>query len=590
VGGGGGARGWTLMVRASFWRRWVFSVDHKTIAKQYLLTGLVMALVGGWLAQGMRAQLAWPYHDLPFFGVVDPARYNAFLTMHGTIMLFWVAMPILLGAFGNFLIPLMIGAGDMAFPRLNMMSYWTFLASTLVLLASFFVASGPAAGGWTTYPPLAAVPGYTGVERGTDLWIIAVMLEFISVLMGGINFLTTAINMRARGLRMMDLPLMVWMQLVSAVLFMLSVGPLLGGALMLFLDRNFGSGFFDPAKGGDPLLFQHLFWFFGHPEVYVILLPGLGVVAEVLTSGARKPLFGYRMIVWSVLVSGLLSFLVWAHHQFVSGMDPRLALPFAVTTLLISVPFAVQLFSFIATLWRGSIRYTPAMLFAVGTLANFLIGGTTGIFLGAAAADIYFHDTYFVVAHFHYTLFPAVILAMFAGMYHWFPKMFGRLMHSGLGTVHFWLTLVFFNLTFLPQFLLGLAGHPRRVADPSQFDLLLGGAQRYNLISTLGAFGLFVAQTPFIFNFFWSLARGRRAAANPWEATTLEWLAASPPGHGNFAGEVVALRGPYEYSVPGAAQDWLPQGRIRDNGAGESEAPATLRKASTGTVGGAPQD
>jgi len=544
------------------WR--VFSLDHKTIAKQYLLTGLVMAIVGGWLAQGMRAQLAWPYRDFPFFGLIEPGRYNALVTMHGTIMLFWVAMPILLGAFGNFLIPLMIGARDMAFPRLNMLSFWTFLLSTFVLLASFFVEAGPAAGGWTAYPPLSAVPGYTGVDLGTDLWIVAVALEFISVLMGGINFLTTTINLRARGMRMMDLPLVVWMQLVSSVLFMLSVGPLIAGAAMLFLDRHAGSGFFDPAKGGDPLLWQHLFWFFGHPEVYVILLPGLGIVAEVLTAGARKTLFGYTMIVWSVIVSGLLSFLVWSHHQFVSGLDPRFAMPFALTTILISVPFAVQLFALIATLWRGSIRYSPAMLFAVGTIATFLVGGTTGIALGASAADIYFHDTYFVVAHFHYTLFPSVILAMHAGIYHWFPKMFGRLMHAKWGHVHFWLTFVFFHLTFIPQFLLGLAGHPRRVADPLQFDLLLSGMQPYNLVSTIGAFCLFAAQVPFLINFCWSLWRGKPAGDNPWRATTIEWLATSPPPHDNFPGEVVAVRGPYEYSTPGSASDWLPQGELEN--------------------------
>lgn len=545
-----------------FWRRYVFSTDHKTIAKQYLITGLVMAVVGGWLTQGMRTQLAWPYVDVPGFGLIAPERFNALVTMHGTIMVFWVAMPILLGAFGNFLIPLMLGARDMAFPRLNMTSYWTFFLSTVVLLTSFFVEAGPAAGGWTSYPPLSVRPGYTGVHLGTDLWILAVALEFASMLMGGVNYLTTTINMRAQGMRMMDLPIVIWMQLAAAVLFMLSVGPLISGAVMLLLDRNLGSGFFDPAKGGDPLLFQHLFWFFGHPEVYVILLPGIGIVTEVLTSHSRKTLFGYKMIVWAVISAGLLSFVVWAHHQFLSGMDPRLALPFALTTILISVPFAVVLFSMIATLWQASIRYTTAMLFAVATVAMFLIGGTTGIFLGAATADIYFHDTYFVVAHFHYTLFPSTILAMFAGIYHWFPKMFGRMMNERLGVVHFWTTLLFFNLTFIPQFILGIAGHPRRVADPLQYDLLLVDMQPYNIVSTVGAIGLFVSQILFVLGFFQAMLRGRRATQNPWEATTIEWLAPSPPGHGNFAGEVVALRGPYEYSAPDEREDWLPQGQI----------------------------
>ncbi|MFQ5600256.1 MAG: cbb3-type cytochrome c oxidase subunit I [Candidatus Krumholzibacteriia bacterium] len=546
-----------------FWRRYVFSADHKTIAKQYLLTGLLMAILGGWLAQGMRLQIAWPYADIPGFGVIEPGRFNSFVTMHGTIMVFWVAMPILLGGFGNFLIPLMIGARDMAFPRLNMLSYWTFLASTVVLLASFFVDAGPAAGGWTSYPPLSAKPGFTGVHLGTDLWILAVALEFASMLMGGVNFLTTTVNMRAPGMRMMDLPMVVWMELAASVLFMLSVGPLIAGAIMLLLDRNAGSGFFNPEAGGDPLLFQHLFWFFGHPEVYVILLPGLGIVTEVLTNGSRKTLFGYRMIVYAVFTAGVLSFVVWAHHQFVSGMDPRLAVPFALTTILISVPFAVVLFGMIATLWRASIRYSMAMLFAVSTVAMFLIGGTTGIFLGVATSDIYFHDTYFVVAHFHYTLFPATILGMLAGIYFWFPKMFGRMMSEGLGKLHFWTTLVFYNLTFIPQFLLGIAGHPRRVADPSQFELLLRDMQPFNVVSTIGAIGLLAVQLVFIINFFCSLLRGRAAQRNPWNATTVEWLTPSPPGHGNFERGVAVVRGPYEYSPPDTEEDWLPQGVLQ---------------------------
>jgi cytochrome c oxidase subunit 1 len=521
-----------------------------------------MAIVGGWLAQGMRLQIAWPYRPFPFYGTLDPGVFNSYVTMHGTIMVFWVAMPILLGAFGNFLIPLMIGARDMAFPRLNLLSYWTFFASTAVLVASFFVEAGPAAGGWTSYPPLSADATYTGVHLGTDLWILAVALEFASMLMGGVNYLTTTLNLRARGMKLMELPVVVWMQLTAAVLFMLSVGPLIAGAFMLLLDRNLGTGFFDPAQGGDPLLFQHLFWFFGHPEVYVILLPGVGIVTEVLAANARKAPFGYRMQIYSVFIAGLLSFLVWAHHQFVSGIDPRLALPFSLLTILISVPFAVLLFSLIATLYRGSIRFTTAMLFAIGTLAMFLVGGTTGIFLGATAADIYFHDTYFVVAHFHYTLFPATILAMLAGIYHWFPKMFGRMMNERLGQAHFWLTIVFYNLTFLPMFLLGFAGHPRRVADPTQYDLLLSGVQDLNRVATYGAIGLLAVQVLFIVNFFASLWRGTKAAVNPWQATTLEWLAPSPPGHGNFEGEVEVVRGPYVYSPPEVKDDWLPQGRI----------------------------
>jgi cytochrome c oxidase subunit 1 len=385
----------------SFLRKYVFSVDHKTIAKQYMITGLVMAVLGGYLAYVFRSQLAWPGEPVLGFGQVGENVYNSLVTMHGTIMIFWVAMPILLAGFGNFLIPLMVGTDDMAFPRLNMVSYWTFFASTVVLLLSFVVPGGAAAMGWTFYPPLSARPDLSGVIWGGHLWILAVALEFASMLMGGINFLTTVINRRAPGMTMFRLPLMVWMQISASVLFMFSVGPLVAGAFMLLLDRTVGTGFFAPAAGGDPLLWQHLFWFFGHPEVYVILLPGLGVVTEVLASMSRKTIFGYRAIVYSTIVAGLLSFIVWAHHQFISGINPHLAMPFSITTILISVPFAVFIFCCIATLWRGSIRFSTSMLFVIAVLAEFLLGGVTGIVNGSAAADIYMHDTYFVVAHFH---------------------------------------------------------------------------------------------------------------------------------------------------------------------------------------------
>ncbi len=543
---------------ASFWRKYVFSTDHKTIAKQYMLTGLIMAAVGGFLSYLFRSQLAWPGQPVPGYGVVGEDAYNALVTMHGTIMVFWVAMPILLGGFGNFLIPLMVGTDDMAFPRLNMASYWTFLTSTVVLLLSFFVPGGAASMGWTFYPPLSGRAAFTGVEWGGHLWILAVALEFASFIMGGINFLTTTANRRAPGLNLLRLPLIVWMQVTASVLFMFSVGPLIAGAVMLLLDRTVGTGFFAPGEGGDPLLFQHLFWFFGHPEVYVILLPGLGIVAEILPAFSRKTVFGYRAIVASTLVAGVLSFIVWAHHQFISGLDPRLAMPFSITTILISVPFAVFLFCCIATLWRGSIEYSTAMLFALGVIATFLLGGVTGIVNGSAAADIYVHDTYFVVAHFHYTLFPAVMLAGFAGIYHWFPKMFGRMMSEPLGKVHFWLTMISFNVTFLPMFALGMRGHHRRIPDPTHFTWLRD-VQHLNIIATLGGIALLLSQIPFVVNFFHSLLAGVRAERNPWRATTLEWATASPPGHGNFEVLPAVYRGPYEYSPPGREEDWLPQ-------------------------------
>lgn len=541
-----------------FCRKYLFSTDHKTIGLQYLITGLVMAVLGGWLAYVLRHQLAYPGEPVPGFGLVGANVYNSFVTLHGTIMVFWVAMPILLSGFGNFLIPLMIGANDMAFPRLNLLSYWVFLLSTMVLIVSFFVPGGAFSGGWTAYPPLSDNPNFTGVAWGGHLWILAVALEFVSMLMGGINILSTTISLRARGMTFFRLPLIVWMINIASIVFMFSVGPLIAGALMLLTDRLFNLGFYNPGMGGDPLLFQHLFWFFGHPEVYVILLPGLGIVAEVIPIFSRKPLFAYRPIIYATVVAALLSFVVWAHHQFISGMDPRLAAPFSLTTILISVPFAFIIFSLIATLWRGSVRFTTSMLFAVAFLAFFLVGGVTGIFNGSTAADIYLHDTYFVVAHFHYTLFPSVFLAGFAGIYCWYPKMFGRLMNETLGKIHFWGTVVSFNFVFFPLFLMGLAGHHRRIYDPSFFDFLkpLQGVQ---ILVFVALTALLLFQIPFVINFFISLKRGTVAGKNPWQANSLEWQTASPPPHGNFDQPLTVVRWPYDYSFPEAQKDWLAQ-------------------------------
>ncbi|MCS6925350.1 MAG: cbb3-type cytochrome c oxidase subunit I [Candidatus Binatia bacterium] len=552
----------------SFWRRYVFSTDHKVIAKQYLTLGLLWALAGGLMAYMMRWQLAWPETPVPLFrwvpepfmydGAMGPEFYNALVTLHGTIMVFFVAMPVLLAAFGNFLIPLMVGAQDMAFPRLNMLSVWVFALASLVLFVSFFVPGGAASAGWTGYPPLSARVEYTGVGWGLNLWLLALALEFASFLMGGINFLTTAINLRAPGLSMFRLPLFVWMQMIAAVLFMLSVGPLIAGAIMLLMDRLLGTTFYLPAGGGDPLLWQHLFWFFGHPEVYVILLPGLGIVLEIIAVFSRKPVFAYRGIIYATIIAGILSFIVWAHHQFISGIDPRLAMPFSVTTILISVPFAFVIFAMIATLWKGSIHLTTPMLFALGTLANFILGGVTGIFNGSAPVDIYIHDTYFVVAHFHYTLFSITVLGGFAGLYYWFPKMFGRLLHETLGKVHFWLTIVFFNSAFIPMHFVGVGGMMRRIANPLQYEFLQP-LQPLNVWITVSVILLLLSQIPFVVNFVWSLVAGVQAERNPWRANTLEWSAPSPPPHGNFETVPVVYRGPYEYSLPGSVQDWLPQ-------------------------------
>ena len=541
--------------------RYIFSVDHKVIAKQYMTLSAVMALLGGGSSYLIRWQLAWPETNIPGWGPIGPDQYNALITMHGTIMVFFVAMPFLLGAFGNYLIPLMVGADDMAFPRLNAMSFWTIFAASCVLVASFFMPEGPAASGWTGYAPLSDKAVYTGVNWGQNLWIIALALEFASFLMGGVNFLVTGLNLRTRGMTLMRLPLLVWMELTAAVVFLLSVGPLVAGAIMLLLDRTMGTGFYQPDKGGDPLLWEHLFWFFGHPEVYVVALPGFGIMLEVIPAFTRKPIFGYKAMVYSTIAAGLLSFLVWAHHMFVSGMDPRLASPFSVTTIMISVPFAIILFSMIASLWGGSISFASPMLFALGGVATFLIGGVTGIFLGSAAVDILMHGTYFVVAHFHYTLFPVVFFGGFAGVYFWFPKMFGRMMNERLAQVHFVITFISFNLIFIPLFFVGLGGSPRRIYELSSYDLFKH-LQPLHVVATYGAIALLIGQLPFVINFFYSLARGSRAERNPWHANTLEWTVDSPPHHPNFAVPPRVYRDPYEYSVPGAAEDYIPQNAL----------------------------
>ena len=547
-------------VTQTFWQKYVFSTDHKIIGMQYMFTGMVMALIGGYFAYTFRMQLAFPGAEVLGFGTVSPHEYNSLVTNHGTIMIFWVAMPVLLATFGNFLIPLMIGCDDMVFPRLNRLSYQIFLLSAIVLIASFFVAGGGFGGAWTAYPPLSAQAKYNMTQYGATLWLIAVALEFVAFLLGGINFITTLMNSRAKGMKMYDIPIVLWMIVLASILFMASVGPLIAGAVMLLFDQTLGTGFFDPAQGGDPILWQHLFWFFGHPEVYVVLLPAMGIVAEVITVFSRKKLFAYKTVLYTAFATGVLSFFVWAHHQFIAGIDPRMANIFAVTTLLISIPIAEMLFVYIATLYGGSIRLTAAMLFALSFLAAFLIGGVTGIFLGASGADIYFHDTYFVVAHFHYTFFPIAILAVFAGLYYWFPKMFGRHMSETLGKIHFWGTFIPFNIIFLPLFFLGAAGQHRRIYSYELFsELNSTDFQNLRVLATVALIVMLIFQLPFLYNFFVSMFRGQVADANPWRANTLEWAAPSPPPHGNFATLPEVYRPPYEYSVPGRERDYWPQ-------------------------------
>ena len=544
----------------SIWSKYVFSVDHKIIGFQYMFTGMAMGLIGAYMAYCFRMQLAFPGQPVPGYGLVTSTNYNALVTNHGTIMIFWVAMPVLIAAFGNWLIPLMIGCDDMVFPRINRLSYQIFLLSAIVLIASFFVEGGAFGGAWTAYPPLSAKSEYNLTPLGSTLWVVAVALEFVAFLLGGINFITTAMNSRAPGMKLFDIPIVVWMIVLASILFMASVGPLVAGAAMLVFDQTIGTGFFNPDTGGDPILWQHLFWFFGHPEVYVVLLPAMGIVAEIMPVFARKKLFAYKLVLYTAIATGVLSFFVWAHHQFISGIDPRMANVFTVTTVLISVPLAEMMFVYVATLYRGSITFTTPMLWALAFLFEFLIGGITGIFLGASGADIYFHDTYFVLAHFHYTFFPIAIIGVFAGFTYWFPKMFGRMMNDTLGKIHFWGTIIPFNGIFIPLFVLGQAGQHRRIFNFENYpDLSLPWMQDTRQLATYCMLVMLAFQVVFFYNFFASLVKGEKAGKNPWKACTLEWTAPSPPGHGNWDVLPTVYRGPYEYSHPDHDEDYWPQ-------------------------------
>jgi len=545
---------------AGWFRKYFWSTDHKTIGFQYMFTGMAMALVGAFMAYVFRMQLAFPGRAVPGFGVVSPGQYNMLVTNHGSIMIFWVAMPVLIAGFGNYLIPLMIGADDMVFPRLNRLSYQLFLLSVLVLIASLVVQNGGFGGAWTAYPPLSANRDFNLTPYGASMWLIAVMLEFVAFLLGGINFIVTSMNSRAPGMKAFDVPLVVWNIVIASVMFMASVGPLIAGAVMLLFDQTLGTSFFNPNRGGDPLLWQHLFWFFGHPEVYVVLLPAMGIVAEVMTVFARKKMFAYKTVIYTIIATAMLSFFVWAHHQFVAGIDPRMANIFTITTLLISVPIAEMCFAYIATLYGGSITFSTPMLWALSFVAEFLIGGVTGIYLGASGLDIYLHDTYFVIAHFHYTFFPIAIIAVMSGVTFWFPKMFGRHLNESWGKVHFWGTVIPFNGIFIPLFVLGAAGEHRRIFDYHNFPhLATPGLQALRTTATVSLLVMLAFQLVFIANFLHSIFRGRPAEKNPWRSNTLEWTADSPPPHGNWAEPPECHRGPYEYSVPGRESDYWPQ-------------------------------
>jgi len=553
-----------------FWRTYIFSTDHKMIGRQFLFLGLFMMILGGLMAIMLRWQLAWPETQVPGTrwipepymtdGYMNPAFYNTLFTMHATIMIFFVIMPILVGCFGNFLIPLMIGTRDMAFPVLNMLSFWVGAAAGVIMLSGFFVPGGHAAGGWTSYAPLTAVTQYTGVEWGQNLWCISLITLGISSLMGSINYITTIINMRAPGMTFFRLPLVIWSLFIVAILLLLALPVLTSALAMLLLDRMAGTSFFIPAGGGEPLLWQHLFWFFGHPEVYILILPAMGIASDILAVFSRKPIFGYRAMAYSMIGIAFLSWVVWGHHMFQSGMSPRLGMAFMISTMVIAVPSAIKTFNWLGTLWGGSIRFTTPMLNALAFVSMFVIGGLSGVFMASTPVDIFIHDTYFIVAHIHYVVFGGSVFGLFAAIYYWFPKMFGRMMNEPLGKIHFFTTFIAYNCTFFPMHILGVGGMMRRIYNPMQYEFLQP-LQPINVFITWSAIALGLAQIPFVINFVWSLFAGKKAERNPWQANTLEWTAPSPPPHGNFGAIPTVYRGPYEYSSPEVTEDYLPQDR-----------------------------
>ncbi|MGQ0815940.1 MAG: cytochrome c oxidase subunit I [Gemmatimonadota bacterium] len=560
-----------------FLRRYIFTTDHKIIGIQFLFMSLFFLLVGGLLAMAMRWQLAFPYNEAAGFqgkplpgggllpetmvtgGVMLPEFYNMMVTMHGTIMVFFAIMPLLVGVWANYLIPLQIGAPDMAFPRINMMSFWLAFSAGLLMLASFGVTAGAANAGWTGYTPLSINDVYSGVKTGQQLWALSLTILGFSSLMGSVNYITTLINMRAPGMTWFRLPLSTWALFITSVLILLAIPVLAGGLIMMFFDQTIGTNFFKPESGGQPLLWQHLGWFVGHPEDYILILPAMGFVSDIISNGARKPIFGYHAMVWAIIAIGFIGWIVWGHHMFMSGMNPLLGGFFMITTLIIAVPSAIKTFNWLSTLWRGNIRLHAPMLYAVSFVALFVIGGLSGIPLAAAPVDIPLHDTYFVVAHIHYVLVGGSLFGIFAAITFWYPKMFGRLMNETLSKVHWALTFIFFNLTFFPMHMLGSGGMMRRLYDPTQYPHI-ARMQDTNVFITISALILGAAQLLFAFNFIWSLFRGKRASENPWEANSLEWSAPSPPPHGNWGGVTPTVyRGAYEYASPEAEADFLMQ-------------------------------
>ncbi|MDB4925690.1 cbb3-type cytochrome c oxidase subunit I [Mucilaginibacter sp.] len=564
----------------TFLTKYVFSQDHKMIAKQFLITGITMAVIAMLLSILFRIQLAYPDKAFPLLetllgrfapeGRLDPEFYLSLVTIHGTIMVFFVLTAGLSGTFSNLLIPLQVGARDMASPFINMLSYWFFLTACVIMLSSFFIQKGPAGPGWTIYPPLSALPtAMKGSGMGMTLWLISMVCFVASSLMGGINYVSTVLNMRTKGMDLWKMPLTIWAFFLTAILGVLSFPVLVAGVVLLIFDRSFGTSFYlsdivvngqvMPFEGGSPILFQHLFWFLGHPEVYIVIMPAMGISSEIMSVNSRKPIFGYHAMVYSLIGITVLSFIVWGHHMFITGMNPFLGGVFMITTLIIAVPSAVKTFNWLATLWRGNIRFTPAMLFAIGMVSFFISGGLTGIFLGNAALDINLHDTYFVVAHFHLVMGSAAIFGMLAGVYHWFPKMFGKMMDEKLGYLHFWLTFIGAYLVFFPMHFMGLDGVPRRYYAFTEFASM----QRWlsvNMFITWAAIMSACAQVAFLYNFIHSIFWGKKAIQNPWQANTLEWTTPVEHIHGNWPGEIPTVyRWPYDYSKPGAEEDFILQ-------------------------------